>query len=237
MTFGNTYKFIVQAENAFGLSVATAELVLLSATVPLAPDSVATSVLADQLVVTWAEPSAQGSPITGYRVYIRQNDLLYEQDLVACDHSSSTTLTCSIPLATLIIAPFSLSKDQSVFAKVRAINFYGDGDYSSAGNGAVIVLLPDAPNYFQNDPSLTNENQIAMTWEDGLSDGGTPIIDYRITYDQSIGTYITLATGITELKYTTLSSLTSGRTYKFKIEARNSVGYSLPSSEISILAA
>lgn len=31
--------------------------------------------------------------------------------------------------------------------------------------------------------------------------------------------------------------ITAGRTYKFKIEARNTVGYSLESEELSILAA
>jgi hypothetical protein len=106
-----------------------------------------------------------------------------------------------------------------------------------AGSGAIIVYVPDAPTNVLNDPLITNENQIGLVWSEGASDGGTVVIDYRITYDQSIGTYVTLIDGLTANLYTTGVALTSGRTYKFKVESRNTVGYSLESTEISILAA
>lgn len=76
------------------------------------------------------------------------------------------------------------------------MNFYGDSDFSPAGNGAIIVLIPDAPISFTNNPAITNEDQISMTWVDGLSDGGEPILDYRIVYDQSIGNYMPLVEGL-----------------------------------------
>ena len=63
------------------------------------------------------------------------------------------------------------------------------------------------------------------------------MIDYRITYDQSTGNFVTLATGVTALTYTTSVILTSGRTYQFKVESRNSVGYSAKSVALSVLAA
>jgi hypothetical protein len=43
-------------------------------------------------------------------------------------------------------------------SKVAAVNQFGEGDMSLAGNGAIIVLVPDTPINFQNDVSLTNEN-------------------------------------------------------------------------------
>ena len=49
------------------------------------------------------------------------------------------------------------------------------------------------------------------------------MIDCRNTYDQSTGNFVTLATGVTALTYTTSVVLTSGRTYQFKVESRNSV--------------
>ena len=52
------------------------------------------------------------------------------------------------------------------------------------------------------------------------------MIDYRVSYDQSTGNYVTLASGILEQFYTTDFTITAGATYKFKVEARNSVGYS-----------
>jgi hypothetical protein len=50
-----------------------------------------------------------------------------------------------MPLLTLINAPYALSLGDSVYAKIIAINFYGQGIFSSAGNGATCVLVPSAP--------------------------------------------------------------------------------------------
>ena len=76
-----------------------------------------------------------------------------------------------------------------------------------------------------------------MTWTDGASNGGTPVLDYKIIYDQSIGNYITLVEGHISNSYTTVLMLTKGRLYKFKVYSRNSAGFSLESEEIQILAA
>jgi hypothetical protein len=49
--------------------------------------------------------------------------------------------------------------------------------------------------------------------------------------------YVVLDDTVTQQEYITQVSLIAGETYKFKIEARNEVGYSSPSQEIAILAA
>jgi hypothetical protein len=56
-----------------------------------------------------------------------------------------------------------------------------------------------------------------MTWQDGISDGGSAILSYKIQYDQSIGSFTTLVDGLTTKYFTTSGSLIKGRTYKFKI--------------------
>jgi len=73
---------------------------------------------------------------------------------------------------------------------VIAYNMYGDSASSQAGDGAVIVLVPDAPLSLVNDPSITSSTVIGFNWQDGVSDGGSAIIDYRITYDQSTGSFV-----------------------------------------------
>ena len=78
LTFGTSYKFKVQAENAFDLSSDSSELELIAATTPVAPEMPSMHVDTDQVIVTWSEPSARGTPITGYRIYIRQSDLTYQ---------------------------------------------------------------------------------------------------------------------------------------------------------------
>jgi hypothetical protein len=61
------------------------------------------------------------------------------------------------------------------------------------------------------------------------------VIDYRIWF-KSTGSYAVLATGVTTLTYTA-SGLTTGTTYAFKVQARNSQGYSNSSPELTVLTA
>jgi len=88
-----------------------------------------------------------------------------------------------------------------------------------------------------NNPAITTDSVIGISWSDGVSDGDSAVIDYRISYDQSTGNWVTLATGVTDKFYTTTVSLIAGQTYNFKIEARNTVGYSLMSDTLAILVA
>ena len=81
----------------------------------------------------------------------------------------------------------------------------------------MIVLVPDAPINPMNNPSVTSNSVIGFTWSDGASNGGTPVIDYKITYDQSTGNFVTLSTGVTTQSYATTVVLIAGRTYKFQI--------------------
>jgi hypothetical protein len=67
--------------------------------------------------------------------------------------------------------------------------------------------------------------------------GGRTVIDYRVSYDQGTGDFVVLADGITAYYFTTETVLTPGVTYSFKVEARNSAGYSSPSDPLSVLAA
>lgn len=83
----------------------------------------------------------------------------------------------------LTSSPFNLVFGDSIFAKVTATNFYGESESSNQGNGATILLVPDAPLNLADNPAVTTAYVIGLVWDDGHSYGGTPIIDYRITYD------------------------------------------------------
>ena len=75
-----------------------------------------------------------------------------------------------------------------------------------------------------------------MIWSAGAYDGGSPVIDYRISYHAGNDAYLTLATGIALPQFTS-TALTANVIYTFKIESRSLVGYSDYSSEIVIRAA
>jgi len=131
-----------------------------------------------------------------------------------------------------------LALGDSVFAKVLAINFYGEGEQSNSGNGATCVLEPTKPINLQNNGLETSETQIGFSWEPGVSTGGRPVLDWTVYYDPGMDVFIELDVVIEPLReYLTTINIISGQTYKFKVIARNEVGYSPESDEISILAA
>jgi hypothetical protein len=112
----------------------------------------------------------------------------------------------------------------------------GTSQDSPVGNGAVIVTNPDAPLNLADVPLVTSGTQIGLSWTDGLANGGGAVLDYRISSAEITGSYSVLATNVLTKSYTALG-LTAGTSYKFKVEARNSYGYSTASNEVTILAA
>jgi hypothetical protein len=153
-------------------------------------------VITDYVLIQWEAPVSNGSPITAYRIKLRQNDeLTFTEDLVNCDGSQTVILEatqCTVPLSALTSAPYSLGFGDSIYAKVTAINYYGDSMESTQGNGGVIVLVPDPPINLRDNTATTTAYVIGLIWEDASSTGGQPIIDYKVTYDQSTGVDITL---------------------------------------------
>jgi hypothetical protein len=124
-----------------------------------------------------------------------------------------------------------------VFAKVSAINYYGESDFSEVGNGGIHRDVPDAPFNLQNIDSTTDASRIAFSWQQGSSNGGTAVLDYRIYYATETGEFEILDSGIFYTMYTTYVPLVAGENYRFKVQARNNVGYSELSEEIIIRAA
>lgn len=77
---------------------------------------------------------------------------------------------------------------------------------------------------------------LAFTWTDGASNGGQPILDYRVSFDQAKNIWVELQSGILTQSLT-VSGATGGKTYQFKVEARNVIGYSEYSEVIAVKSA
>ena len=117
-------------------------------------------------------------------------------------------------------------KGDSIFVKIVSVNVYGESSQSSAGNGALIQTIPDSPINLVNDASTSTGYLIKFTYTEGISNGGSKVIDYNIYYDQGLGVYVLLAQKVTSTFYETSTTLTPGVTYSFKLTSRNSVGSS-----------
>lgn len=69
-----------------------------------------------------------------------------------------------MPALTLRADPFNLPWGTSVFAKITAINIYGDSIDSDEGNGAIIVTKPDPPINLIEDYAERTKSTIGFTW-------------------------------------------------------------------------
>ena len=103
-----------------------------------------------------------------------------------------------------------------MYAKVLATNHVGSPAFSDIGNGAHLLTLPDAPTDLSNVESITNKDQIGMTWNEGAANGGRPVLDYQVSYDQAIDSWVVLETTISTTSFVA-EGLQSGLTYKFKV--------------------
>ena len=157
-----------------------------------------------------------------------------------CNGSNLSVITatsCTIPISTLQASPFNLPWGASVYAKISATNIVGTSDLANAGNGGTILTNPDPPQALANIVETTSASVIAFSWTAGSLNGGSPVVDYRVNWDQGTGSYVVLSNAVTGLSYSTSATLTPNTVYKFKLESRNSYGFSTLSSEVSIRAA
>lgn len=142
LTTGVTYTFKVAARNAHGLSLYSDEITKLCHDIPDTPLSVATSISGEDVVVSWAAQPANGSPLTAYKVYIRQLDNAYSQELEHCDSDVNSKIItqhlCALPMLRLTQTPYNLVLGDSIDAKVIAVNQLGETPFSAIGTGAII---------------------------------------------------------------------------------------------------
>lgn len=119
--------------------------------------------------------------------------------MVNCDGTDSTIVAdayCSVPLTVFFAAPYNVVIGDNIFAKVLAVNIYGESDYSDLNSGATARRTPDAPFNLENLDSITDADSIGLSWFPGPSNGGAPVVDYRIYYATETGAFTELVSGV-----------------------------------------
>jgi hypothetical protein len=195
--------------------------------VPDAPINLANDPLTttDSIIrLTWSDGASDGgTAVIDYSVYYDQgtdNYVLLDAAVLNQYYVTSVTLTPGV------IYSF----------KVTARNSVGSGDQSVA-LAVLAAELPDAPLNVVNVPGVTTGYQVGLSWTDGAYNGGSPIIDYQISFtEDSSNTYAIFASGITD-QTITVTGLSPGVIYKFVVQSRNIVDISPYSISISVLAA
>jgi large repetitive protein len=156
--------------------------------------------------VSWTAPAANGSPITGYVVTPYLNGTAQTAQTF---NSTATTQTLT-----------GLTAGASYTFTVAAINAVGTGSASAQSNAVVPYTLPGAPAI---GTATAGDSAATVSWTAPAGNGGSAITGYVVTpyiagVAQTARTFSSTAT--TE----TVTGLTPGTSYTFKVAAVNAAG-------------
>ncbi len=218
LTNGTPYVFKVVARNAVGISLPSAtSLPVTPAAVPGRPTAVVAVRGNASLAVSWATPaSTGGSPITEYVVKYSSNN-----------GATWTTFVRPASTATSVIVT-SLTNGTPYVFKVLARNAAGTSLPSANSALATPATVPGSPTAVV---AVSGNASLAVSWAAPASTGGLPITNYLVKYSSNNGvTWTTFVRSASTATSVTVTGLTNGLPYVFKVIARNAVGISLPSA-------
>ena len=244
LTGGTPYYLIVIANNGFGDSTRPAAITAVPwepNRVPGAPTSVKiTSSTETGMTLSWTAPGDKGiindngtqGTISAYTIYYsKTQNFTIDGQTAKRDVGSITTASID-----------NLNSKTQYYFKVTAANATGSGNASTEGYGYT-TGRPGAPTDVAADPGTTADNEVTLTWDvpddTGIADsGGTAgtITGYKVYYAASTindlnaaGVESETSTGTGTSK--TITGLTAGTRYYFKVTAVSAIGEGTASAE------
>ncbi|RLS31420.1 MAG: hypothetical protein DWH80_08170 [Planctomycetota bacterium] len=220
LTNGLQYVFKVVAQNSVGLSLPSANSAPATpATVPSIPTAVVAVRGNASLAVSWATPaSTGGSPITEYLVKYSSSTGTVK---------TWTTFVRPASTATSVIVT-GLTNGLPYVFKVIAKNAAGISLPSANSALATPATVPGNPTAVV---AVRGNTQLVISWLAPASTGGSPITNYLVKYSSNNGsTWTTFVRPASTALVCTVTGLTNGLPYVFKVIARNAAGISLPSA-------
>jgi hypothetical protein len=252
---GATYSFRVRARNIWGWGATSPEVALVASAVPGQVPVPTTSIdeATGGLAVSWGAPDPHGSAVTQYKVEVRDKVGAQWATTSSCDGATASvvaTRSCLIPMPILTAGPYSYTLGDLVAVRVRAYNLKGEGQVSEENtSGATAKTVPTAPAAVTRGSS-TSPSQVEAVWvalATTAETGGLPIRSYELEYDQGASaepvggsSWTTLVGNPSDSLLTSYtasgSSIVGGTTYRFRLRARNAVGWGAWSPVASIAA-
>jgi len=188
------------------------------ADIPGVPTTVAGTRGDAQVRLTWLAPADPGgTPVTDYDIE------------VSSDGGSTWTPFADGVAAATNATVTGLTNGTTYVFRVAARNAVGIGGWS-APSAPVKPLAPaSAPQNLVVQPLVLGSRQATLTWDAPTSNGGAPITDYQVEYsiDNGLG-WTTVADGVSVTTTATVSGLTNGTTYLFRVRAITEFGPGSP---------
>ncbi len=210
---GSGYVFRVSATNEAGTGPwSEVSASVTPYTVPDAPTDVSGVAGAGEVAVSWTAPGVDGgSAITGYKVE-------YSSD----DGKSWTTAVADTASADVAHTVTGLTNGTGYVFRVSATNAAGTGAASAVSTSVTPYTVPDAP---VSVVGSAGDSQAAVSWTAG-GDGGSAITGYKVEYSSDDGDSWATAvadTASADVAYT-VTGLTNGTGYVFRVSATNAAG-------------
>lgn len=118
---------------------------------------------------------------------------------------------------------------------MTARNVIGDSESSQIFE-VMAATLPGQPVNLSRKSS--DEQSITIQWNEPIENGGSPILDYQVSWDEgTAGSFTSLGSTLNSSEFSPAQKLTTGVTYRFKIRAVNYIGTGPDSNVISLIAA
>ena len=214
LTNGTPYTFTVVATNSVGDGTASAaSSAVTPATVPGAPTGLTATAGDSTVDLSWTAPASNGG--SAINDYIVQYKLSSSGTWLAFADGAGTGTTTTVT---------GLTNGSAYDFRVIAVNSIGQSTASTT-DSETPVPDPVAPGLPRTLSSTPGDTEVDLTWLAPLSDGGSAITDYVVEYKLSAsGTWLTFTDGVSAITGATVTSLTNGQSYDFRVAAVNAEG-------------
>ena len=218
LRIGAGYQIRIAAVNANGVGDYVYRSFNTLATVASAPTSLSASNVSDSgFELNWVGPTSDGgSSISDCIVEINGGG--FNWTTVAHSPSSSTSLAIT-----------GLNPGVKYSVRVKAINGVGASKVSSTLSVTTLAVLPSSPVVTLKSVTTTGA---LLNWV-APANGGAKISDYKVEYSTDSGnTWLVVSKSASTSTSLTLKNLKTKTSYLFRVSAKNSAGYSAPSSGV-----
>ena len=225
-TPGVTYAFKIRAVNSVGGGTASDKAVITTPniTTPSAVQYLSADAGNASVYLSWSEPTDDGYSV------IRGGTLNYQYRY---RQSSGTWNAWSTEQWENYVTVSSLANGTSYEFEVLATNDVGTGPVASVSATPTGAAVPGVPTYFG---ASSRPASVELWWDPPDYDGGSPITDYEYNYRQSGGSWkgwTSAGNANADYPEYTVTGLTNGTTYQFKVRARNVIGAGESTSVLS----
>lgn len=209
---GTSYVFRVAAVNNAGAGAySKSSTAVIPATFAGAPTSVAGTRGDSRVALTWTAPASNGgTAVTNYSVQLSKDG-----------GKTWQTFADGISTATNTVVTGLVNGTSYVF-RVAAVNDVGIGAFSSASPAVTPATVPDAPTGLA---ATRGQGTVSLVWKAPASNGGASITDYVVEWSSDSGkTWSVFRDGVSTALRTTVTGLSNGTSYRFRVAAKNVIG-------------